>query len=212
MRIVGYHDFARNNARNRRWMIVLPGYGETKTDVLSVSYFLAKNGFHTLRFDYSNHVGESDGDVFYTTLTKMKDDILSSIDFLYRRFQPSAVGAVGSSLASRVLLRAAKEDERIGLLLNLVSVVDLQKTLFAIYREDHVEHTIQGFSNGIMDVLGFQVDADHFLQSAIRDRYENLTTTIDDVSRIKVPLVFFCSRKRCLGRSERCTPGLSCSC
>ncbi len=25
MRIVGYHDFARNNARNRRWMIVLPG-------------------------------------------------------------------------------------------------------------------------------------------------------------------------------------------
>jgi len=191
MRIVGFHDFARSKAGNRRWMIILPGYGETKTDVLTVSYFLAKQGLHTLRFDYSNHVGESDGDILYTTLTSMKDDILSSIDFLYRRFQPAAVGAIGSSLASRVLLRAAKEDERIGLILNLVSVVDLQKTLFAIYKEDHIEHTIRGSSNGIMDVLGFQVDADHFLKSAIQDGYENLMTTIDDVSYVKAPLVFF---------------------
>ncbi len=191
MRIVGFHDFSRTNSDDKRWMIVLPGYGETKTDVLTVAYFLAQNGFHTLRFDYSDHVGESDGEILSTTLTKMKEDILSAINYIYRRFQPTAVGAVSSSLASRALIRAVREDDRIGILLNLACVVDLRKTLFAIYKEDHVERTICGLANGIMDVLGFQIDADHFLRSAIQDHYEDLTTTISDVSQIKIPFVIF---------------------
>ncbi len=194
-RIVGFHDFPKGNGGGKQWVLVLPGYGETKTDVLTVSYFLAKNGFHTLRFDYSDHVGESDGEILSTTLTKMKEDIQSALDYLYRRFQPAAVGAVGSSLASRVLLRAARDDDRIQLLVNLVSVVDLRKTLCSIYNEDHFAHAHQGLVNGVMDVLGFQVDADHFLQSAIRDRYENLLTTIEDVGHIKVPIVFFAAEK-----------------
>lgn len=190
-RIVGFHDFPKGNGGEKQWILVLPGYGETKTDVLTVSYFLAKNGFHTLRFDYSDHVGESDGEILSTTLTKMKADIQSALDYLYRRFQPAAVGAVGSSLASRALLRAAREDDRLSLLLNLVSVVDLRKTLRSIYNEDHFAHAHQGSVNGVMDVLGFQVDADHFLQSAIGDHYENLLTTMEDVDHIKVPIVFF---------------------
>ena len=149
-------------------MIVLPGYGETKTEVLTESYFLAKNGLHTLRFDYSWHVGESDGDILYTTLESMKDDILSSLDYLYYRFGPEKVGVVASSLASRALLRAAREDDRIRLLLNLVSIVDLQKTLFAIYQEDYFQRAKDGLAVGKMDVLGFQVDADSFLVQQLR--------------------------------------------
>lgn len=194
-RIVGFHDFPKGNGDEKQWILVLPGYGETKTDVLTVSYFLAKNGFHTLRFDYSDHVGESDGEILSTTLTKLKEDIQSALDYLQRRFQPASVGAIGSSLASRALLRAAREDDRIRLLLNLVSIVDLRKTLSSIYHEDHFDHTHQGLSNGIMDVLGFQVDADHFLHSAIQDRYENLVTTMEDVDHIKVPIVFFAAER-----------------
>lgn len=194
-RIVGFHDFPKGNDQDKRWIIVLPGYGESKTDVLTLSYFLAKNGFHALRFDYSDHVGESDGEILSTTLSKMKDDILSSLDYLYRQFQPTAVGAVASSLASRALLRAAREDDRIRALVNLVSVVDLRKTLTSIYNEDHFEHAHREIANGVMDVLGFQVDADHFLQSAIKDRYENLVTTMDDASHIAAPTVFFVAEK-----------------
>ena len=194
-RIVGFHDFPKGIGGERPWILVLPGYGETKTDVLTVSYFLAKNGFHTLRFDYSDHVGESDGEILSTTLTKMKEDIQSALDYVHRRFRPAAVGAVGSSLASRALLRAAREDDRIRLLLNLVSIVDLRKTLCSIYNEDHFVHTYQGLVKGVMDVLGFQVDADHFLQSAVQDRYENLVTTIDDADHIKVPIVFYAAEK-----------------
>jgi len=162
MRIVGFHDLSRTNRDDKRWMIVLPGYGETKTDVLTVAYFLAQNGFHTLRFDYSDHVGESDGEILSTTLTKMKEDILSSINYIYRRFQPTAVGAVGSSLASRALIRAAREDDRIGIIFNLACVVDLRKTLFAIYKEDHVERTVRGLANGITRFAAIQTEIKPF--------------------------------------------------
>jgi hypothetical protein len=62
LRLVGFHDYPLTDNQSTEWMMVLPGYGETKTDVLAEAYFLAKNGFHTLRFDFSDHVGESDGE------------------------------------------------------------------------------------------------------------------------------------------------------
>jgi SAM-dependent methyltransferase len=172
-------------------MLVLPGFGETKTDVLGEAYFLAKNGFNTLRFDYSYHIGESDGDITNTTLEALKNDILSCLDFVCRKFVPVKVGAVASSLASRALLRAGREDRRLRLLLNLVSIVDLQKTLFSIYQEDYLESIKEGKPVGIMDVLGFQIDAGEFLRSAIENSYENLQTTIDDVRHTEAPVVFF---------------------
>ena len=195
MRLVGFHDYPVGIPGTDKWMIVLPGYGETKTEVLAESYFLAKNGLHTLRFDYSYHVGESDGDILHTTLERMKDDILSSIDYLHHRFSPKKIGAVASSLASRALLRAAREDHRIQLLLNLVSVVDLRKTLFAIYQEDYLQRAKNGLPVGIMDVLGFQVDADSFLRSAIANHYEDLKTTLEDMRYIDAPVVFFAAAK-----------------
>ncbi|HEY6200383.1 MAG TPA: methyltransferase domain-containing protein [Candidatus Binatia bacterium] len=190
-RIVGFHDYAESTPRDRPWMIVLPGYGETKTDVLAPSFYFAKNGFHTLRFDYSDHVGESDGEILTTTLPKLKDDILSAVDFLQRRYAAGPIGAFASSLACRSLLRAAREDERIALLINFVSIVDVRKTLFAIYKEDHLERTLKGLPNGLMDVLGFQVDADNFLCAAIAGHYEDLAATLEDARGIKAPGIFF---------------------
>ncbi|HEY1372029.1 MAG TPA: methyltransferase domain-containing protein [Candidatus Binatia bacterium] len=190
-RIVGVHDFAQSTPLDRPWMIVLPGYGETKTDVLAPSFYLAKNGFHTLRFDYSDHVGESDGEILTTTLPKLKDDILSAVDFLDRRYAARPIGVFASSLACRALLRAAREDERIALLINFVSIVDVRKTLCAIYKEDHLERTLKGLPNGVMDVLGLQVDADNFLRAAIDEHYADLATTLEDARNIQAPGVFF---------------------
>jgi ubiquinone/menaquinone biosynthesis C-methylase UbiE len=194
-RLVGFHDFSPSSGRDKNWIIVLPGFGETKTDVLTTSYFLAKNGFDTLRFDYSDHVGESDGDIVFTSLVKIKEDILSSVDFIFDRYCPAGLAVVGSSLACRPLFRAAREDSRIGLAVNLVSVVDLRKTLFEIYRHDHFGDAHRGHIKGNMDILGLQVNADNFLTSSIRDRFEDLSTTIEDVRGIKNPVVFFAAEK-----------------
>jgi SAM-dependent methyltransferase len=195
LRMVGYHDYPVNRPKSEKWMLVLPGFGQTKTDVLAEAYFFAKNGFNALRCDYSFHVGESDGDIFNTNLERLKNDILSCLDFIYSEFAPIKVGAVARSLASRALLRAGTEDRRLRLLLNLVSIVDVQKTLFSIYQEDFFERVKQGKSIGIMDVLGFQVNADEFLRSAIDHSYENLQTTIEDVRQTEASVVFFAAEK-----------------
>jgi SAM-dependent methyltransferase/esterase/lipase len=195
-RLVGFHDYPISlTAPDKKWVIVLPGYGETKTDVLTQSYFLARNGFQTLRFDYSDHVGESEGDIAFTTLERMKGDIVAAIDYVYRRDQVDSVGAVARSLAVRALIRAARDDDRLAFLVSLMGVVDLRKTLLAIYQEDYVESVMNGLCVGVMDVLGFQVDADNFLRSAIENSYEDLKTTIEDVRRIRAPIAFFAAEK-----------------
>lgn len=195
LRLVGFHDYPLTDIQPTGWMMVLPGYGETKTDVLAEAYFLAKNGFNTLRFDFSDHVGESDGEILSTTLSKLKNDILSAINYLFDRFRPVKLGAVARSLASRALISAAREDHRIQLLINLVSIVDVRRTLRAIYREDHFARLHRGLRSGTMDVLGFQVDADNFLRSASEDNFEDLKSTIDDVKHLSSPMVFFAAEQ-----------------
>jgi SAM-dependent methyltransferase len=195
LRLVGFHDYLLTDSPPAGWMLVLPGYGETKTDVLAEAYTLAKNGFHTLRFDFSDHVGESDGDILHTSLTGFTSDILSATNYLFDRFGPVKLGAVARSLASRALIRAAREDHRLQLVINLVSIVDVRKTLCAIYREDHFARLHRGYPNGIMDVLGFQVDADNFLRSASEDNFENLNNTVDDVRHLCVPTIFFAAEQ-----------------
>ena len=194
-RLVGFHDYPTSCEGNRRWMIVLPGFGETKTEVLAEAYYLAINGFNTLRFDYSNHIGESEGNIADTNLEDLKDDILSSLDFVCGKYRPERVGAVASSLAARALFRAGREDSRLALLISLVSVVDLQKTLYAIYREDFLERVKRGEVVENMDVLGFQVDAGQFLRSAIANSYDDLQTTIEDVRNSTAPVVFFAAER-----------------
>jgi ubiquinone/menaquinone biosynthesis C-methylase UbiE len=195
LRLVGFHDYVSTDSPPAGWMLVLPGYGETKTDVLAEAYFLAKNGFHTLRFDFSDHVGESDGDILKTSLTKFTSDIHSATNYLFERFGPVKLGAVARSLASRALIRAAREDRRIRLIINLVCIVDVRKTLCMIYREDHFAHFHRGYRSGVMDVLGFQVDSDNFLQSASEDNFENLNDTLDDVRHLAVPTIFFAAEQ-----------------
>jgi SAM-dependent methyltransferase len=194
-RLVGFHDYPIDIQENRQWMIVLPGFGETKTEVLAESYYLARNGFNTLRFDYSNHIGESEGNIADTNLEDLKDDILSGLDYVCEKYGSRKIGAVASSLAARALFRAGREDTRLALLISLVSVVDLQKTLYAIYREDFLERVKRGESVEVMDVLGFQIDAGQFLRSAIANSYDNLQSTIEDVRNTNAPVVFFAAER-----------------
>ena len=44
-------------------LIIIPSaYAETKKDALHLSYYLVANGFQVLRYDNTNHTGESDAE------------------------------------------------------------------------------------------------------------------------------------------------------
>lgn len=189
-RIVGYYDHPKETPSGANPFVVIPpGYGETKRGTLSVAYYLAKNGFRVLRYDATNHVGESDGEILNATLSGFKDDLTATLDYVAQTFEIHRVGVVASSLAKRVAIKAAAEDKRIALLVGIVGVVDLQDTLRAVYKEDMIQECLEGKRWGVTDVLGFEVSG-RFLETAIADRYHDLQSTKEDMSKLDIPVVF----------------------
>jgi len=191
-RIAIYHDQAGESlSPDSPLIIILPAYGETKKDYITLAYYFASNGFHVLRYDHTNHVGESEGDIKDFTLTGMKHDLLSVLDYAQRAWPGSPIAVTATSLAGRVALKAASEDERIKLLVLVVGILDLQATLLAVHREDLVGTYLTGSRRGVVNVLGFNVDLDRFLEDAVAQGYADLQSTIRDTGQIRNPVILF---------------------
>lgn len=194
--IVGYFDHLRRWSKNAPFIILPPGYGETKRDTLSASYYLVKNGFNCIRYDNTDHVGESEGDIINSTMPKMKKDLLSTMDFCESHFGINKFGVVATSLAKRVVIKGATEDSRIKCIVGVVGVVNFRETLKTVHCEDAIGILLEkkelGYSSH--DVLGFEVK-DEFTKSAIREGYHDLTTTLRDVEKINIPMVFLVAEK-----------------
>lgn len=189
--LVGVHDSSTTLGASKGLVVLVPGFGKTKVDHLSLAYFLAVNGFDAIRYDHSNHVGDSEGSMIFTTLSQMTEDLASVLDYVEVEMGIKHVGVVSTSLGARVALKHAAEDTRVQLFVSLIGVFNVQGTLKTIYQEDGFEELLQGVHVGIRDVLGFQVDTDNFLRDAYQNEFHNLQTSIKDISNLSIPTVFF---------------------
>jgi len=194
--ILGFHDYSENSCDNKTFIVIPPSYGETKTDSISLSYFLAVNGLNVIRYDGTKHVGESEGEIFNFTLNDGKKDLISTINFIEKQFGKNNIAVVAKSLAWRFAIRAATEDKRITFLLGIGGIVDLSKTLKAVYQEDLIDIVLKKkYQNWkFADIFGFEVNRD-FLETAIRDNYHNLESTKDDLKRLAIPTVYLFAEK-----------------
>jgi SAM-dependent methyltransferase/alpha-beta hydrolase superfamily lysophospholipase len=194
-RIAAFCDCLDGPGVPKGFVTVVPPYGKTKTSSLPLAYYLALNGFQVLRYDHTNHVGESEGSMLFASLTQMSEDLLSAINFAQTEYDVSRVVLVSSSLGVRVALKVASQDARVKLLVSLIGIFDLQRTLYAIYREDGVAKALNGVPLGVRDILGFQIDADHFLKDAICGNFHSLQSSLEDAARLLIPAVFFVGEK-----------------
>ncbi|MGH7148272.1 MAG: methyltransferase domain-containing protein, partial [Nitrospiraceae bacterium] len=96
-----------------------------------------------------------------------------------------------TSLAGRVALKALGQDRRVRLLVLLTCVVDIQATLLAVHQEDHISAYLKGSKRGLMNVLGFTLDADVWIADAIKEGYTDLQTTIRDAGQVRTPVILF---------------------
>lgn len=191
-RIALYHDHPRTPlAPGSPLIIISPGYGETKKEYVALAHYFATNGCHVLRYDHTNHVGESDGDITYWTMTHMGQDLIAMLNFAERGWPASPIAVVATSLAGRVALKVTTEDSRIKLLLLLACIVDLQATLEAVHNEDLIGTYRLGVRRGVVNVLGFSGNLDNFLNDAIESGYADLQTTLADSERVQSPVVLF---------------------
>lgn len=196
-KIIGFYDhLKKRDPRKRPFIIIPPSYGETKKDSLTLSYYLVKNGFNVIRYDGTNHVGESESDIIAYTLSNAKDDLKSTLDFAVGKFGVSEFGIVARSLAKRVAIKVAGEDTRVKFIFGLVGILDLQSTLKTIHRKDVIGIILKGKSldRDVIDTFGFEVSTE-FLRDAIKGNYHNLATTKRDLEKVKTPMVFLIAEK-----------------
>jgi ubiquinone/menaquinone biosynthesis C-methylase UbiE len=189
-KIVAYLDLPNSSESPLGTVLIAPAYGETKENNLLISAYLAANRFCGLRFDWSDHVGESEGDSCTSTLSKMKQVLLSLLDYAQLRFSKQPVGIFATSLAARVAIKVTSQDRRPAFLVCLTPVVDLRETLTMVYKEDLAGNYSAGKRYGTIDILGITINADNFLEDAITNSFVDLTSTKLDARSIAVPSYF----------------------
>ncbi|TAJ29061.1 MAG: methyltransferase domain-containing protein [Nitrospirae bacterium] len=193
-RIALYYDHRRDELPPGTPVIIIsPGYGETKKEHVALAYYLAANGFHVLRYDHSNHVGESDGEIQHSTLSSMRQDLTAMLDFAEQTWPASPLAVITTSLAGRVALKAVSQEHRVKLLVLLTGVVDVQATLLAVHQEDLIGDHVHGIRRGVINMLGFNIDADGWLADAVKAGYADLRTTIKDAEQVTTPVALFCA-------------------
>jgi SAM-dependent methyltransferase/alpha-beta hydrolase superfamily lysophospholipase len=174
-----------------RFVVMSPKYGETKKNNLQLAYFFAANGFTVLRFDFTCHFGESEGRMLDFTLPAAVEDTLASIDYLEKHRQAKSVTLLASSLSALTAFRAVERDARIDHLVTMVGVVDLTYTLVKVYQDDLIGGYINGRRYGVLDILGHEVDMDHFFDVTIVENMHTLEGTKNAMRKARCPVTFF---------------------
>lgn len=190
-RIVAYHDALLELAPHAPLAVLSPGYGETKKEYVTLSYYFASNGFHVLRYDHTNHVGESEGEIAEATLSNMGHDLGAILDYAKQTWPTSPIVVVATSLSGRIAFKQVARAPQADLLVLLTGIVDVQTTLTAVHQEDHMMAFLRGANLGTMNVLGFNIDADRFVNDAFKAGYATLASTLKDAQQIQTPVIFF---------------------
>lgn len=195
LELVACIDCAEDKPGKGGWVVMAPKFGETKKNGLQLAYSLAANGLNVLRFDHSNHVGESGGDQNNFTLASGAVDILSCGDFLEKKRKVKEYTLLANSLSARTAVRAAAQDPRVSHLVCLVGVVNLTHTLHQVYCEDLVGGHLNGRTWGVGDMLGVEMDYDNFLKSSVRDNMHDLAGTRADLLKTSARISFYAGDK-----------------
>ncbi|HZC67315.1 MAG TPA: PilZ domain-containing protein, partial [Nitrospirales bacterium] len=193
-RIVACHDSSLESYPGTPLVIIAPGYGKTKTDYVTLAYYLAANGFHVLRYDHTNHVGESDGEMAEATLSSMNQDLGTVLDYANRTRPTSPIVVIAVDVTGRIALKRLAQDHRVTLLVVLAGIMDLQAALRA-HQEDSIVTFLRSAGLGTTNLLGLNVDGDRFLSDAIKESYADLLTTIEDAKRLRTPALFFAAER-----------------
>ncbi|HBP90210.1 MAG TPA: alpha/beta hydrolase [Nitrospirales bacterium] len=188
-RIRGFHDRSiGGNPAGRPVVVIAPGYGETKRDYLTLAYYFASNGFHVVRYDHTNHIGESDGLHYQVSLSSMKDDFQTVTRYVRATWPYSPTIGVASSLASRVALKAEAECPSLSLLIMLMGIVNVQRSATAVHQEDLFASYCDGQCPDSANFLGFNVGK-QFLGDAIANKFVTLEHTRIDAESLTSPVI-----------------------
>jgi PAS domain S-box-containing protein len=174
-------------APNTPVVIIAPGYGQTGLDASTLSYYLAHHRLRVLRYDHTNHVGLSDGELQQTSLRSMQADLLKVVEFVQHTWPTAPLIVIASDITARVALKMAVQSPPLDLLLLINPVVDIQATLMTVHGHDLVADHRYGVRRGIANLLGLNVNVDRFVGDIIGGHFADLASTIADLRLVRSP-------------------------
>jgi hypothetical protein len=125
-------------------MLIAPGLGRTIRHSTVLALQFARHGYASLRFDLTNHTGDSDGDIFDATLSSAAEDLLCIAEAVRANGWDDPVFPVASSLGARAAIRAASRGMLADGLVLILPVVDFAKTVASVTGEDLVAAHLAG--------------------------------------------------------------------
>jgi PAS domain S-box-containing protein len=174
-------------APNTPVVIIAPGYGQTALDASTLSYYLAHHRLRILRYDHTNHVGLSDGELELAALRSMQADLLKVVEFVQYTWPTAPLIVMASDLTARVALKMAVQSRPLDLLLLINPVVDIQAMLMTVHGHDLVADHRYGLRRGIANLLGLNVNVDRFVGDIIAGHFTDLASTIEDLRLLRSP-------------------------
>ncbi|HSS30530.1 MAG TPA: PilZ domain-containing protein, partial [Nitrospiraceae bacterium] len=174
-------------APNTPVVIIAPGYGQTALDAITSSYYLAHHRLRVLRYDHTNHVGLSDGELQQTTLRSMQADLLKVVEFVQHTWPTAPLIIMASDMTARVALKVAVQSRPLDLLLLINPVVDVQAMLMSVHGHDLVADHRYGLRRGIANLLGLNINVDRFVGDIVAGHFTDLASTIADLRLLRSP-------------------------
>jgi len=169
-------------------VIIAPGYGQTAADYAALGHFLAHHRIRVLRYDHTNHLGLSEGELQHTSLRSMQADLTKVIEFVHHTWAGVPIAIIASDIAARVALKAAGQSSSIALIVLVNPTVDLQVMFQTTHAHDLLTDYRFGFRRGITNLISLNVNLDHFVGDAIAGNFTDLASTLDDLRLARVPL------------------------
>ncbi|HJT18857.1 MAG TPA: PilZ domain-containing protein, partial [Nitrospira sp.] len=173
-------------------LVVSPGYGQTARDYATLSLYLAHHRLRVLRYDHSNHLGMSDGELQNTTLRGMQTDLAKVLEFVHHTWPSARIVVLASDLAARSALKMAVQ-QPVDLLFLLNPVIDVGSLLMAVHGHDLVADYRYGLRRGITNLLGLNVNLDQFVGDMVAGRLTDLPSTLEDLRLLRLPLAIVTS-------------------
>lgn len=177
----------------RRGVVVLPpGYERRIHHYAVLSRHLVRRGYATVRFDLTNHIGLSEGEVLDLTMSSMVDDVASVIAAYREQAPRGALSVVASSLAARATIRALAEgrDNDVRSAVLILPVVDVERTTTEVVGVNRVGKWRSGeVTDPTLPNRVLNHDVSYgFAKDVVDSGLDDLPGTKSELARIRCPV------------------------
>ncbi len=174
---------------SRGLLVVLPGLGRTIRHSCAVAFAAAQHGYASLRFDPTDHSGDSDGEIVDGTLSGVAADLRFVCESVREWGWATPIFVAASSSLARAAIRTAARGLPADGLVLTFPVVHLDRTLQAVSGEDlftaYREQRIQPADP--VQILTHQMSG-RFLADALEADYVGLDATRADLRETRMPV------------------------